>query len=72
MWVLDDRHSQEHRLTRIRLVNRPAGEAGPLPVGDRVRLDPTHVDPTMSEHERAYVVSGTEVVDTWDIDLRNW
>ena len=48
------------------------GEAGPLAVDDRVRLDPAHVDPTMSQHERAYVVSGTEVVDTWAIDLRNW
>ena len=47
------------------------GDPG-LVVGDRVTLWPAHVDPTMSQHERAYVVQGDEVVDTWAIDLRNW
>ena len=42
------------------------------PVGDRVRLVPAHVDPTIAYHERAYVVSGDEVVDVWPIDLRGW
>jgi len=32
-------------------------------VGQRVRLAPGHVDPTMAYHERAYVLSGREVVD---------
>ena len=40
--------------------------------GDRVRVIPAHVDPTMALHERAFVVRGTEVVDTWPIDLRGW
>ena len=33
---------------------------------------PAHVDPTMALHERAYLVQGDEVIDTWPIDLRNW
>jgi D-serine deaminase-like pyridoxal phosphate-dependent protein len=41
-------------------------------VGDRVRIIPAHVDPTMAYHERLYLVSGDEVTDTWQIDLRGW
>jgi D-threonine aldolase len=41
-------------------------------VGDRVRLVPAHVDPTMAYHERAYLCRGDEVVDVWPIDLRGW
>jgi D-serine deaminase-like pyridoxal phosphate-dependent protein len=42
------------------------------PVGERVRLVPGHVDPTIAYHERVYLVSGDDVVDTWPIDLRGW
>jgi D-serine deaminase-like pyridoxal phosphate-dependent protein len=41
-------------------------------VGDRVRVIPAHVDPTVALHERMYVIEGDDVVDTWDVDLRNW
>jgi D-serine deaminase-like pyridoxal phosphate-dependent protein len=41
-------------------------------VGDRVRVVPAHVDPTVALHERMYVVDGETVVDTWEVDLRNW
>lgn len=41
-------------------------------VGDRIRVVPAHVDPTMAMHEAAWVVSGDEVVDRWPIDLRGW
>jgi len=44
----------------------------PVRVGDRVELLPAHVDPTMALHERIHVAVGDEIVDTWDIDLRNW
>jgi D-threonine aldolase len=48
-------------------------DAGPLPhVGDRVRIVPAHVDPTVAYHERFHVLSGDEVVDVWPIDLRGW
>jgi D-serine deaminase-like pyridoxal phosphate-dependent protein len=41
-------------------------------VGDQVRVIPAHVDPTVAMHERIYVVNGEDVVDVWDVDLRNW
>lgn len=44
----------------------------PLDVGDRVRMIPGHVDPTVAYHERMWVVRDDEVVDEWPIDLRNW
>jgi D-serine deaminase-like pyridoxal phosphate-dependent protein len=45
---------------------------GRVRVGDRVRVWPAHVDPTVAYHERLHVVSGEEVLDTWAIDLRGW
>jgi D-serine deaminase-like pyridoxal phosphate-dependent protein len=45
----------------------------PLPVvGDRVRLDPAHIDPTCALHERIYVVDGDRVIDEWPVDMRGW
>lgn len=41
-------------------------------VGDRVRVLPAHVDPTVALHERMHVVDGDEVLDTWPVDLRGW
>jgi D-serine deaminase-like pyridoxal phosphate-dependent protein len=41
-------------------------------VGDRVRLLPAHVDPTVALHERLHVVDGDDVVDVWEVDLRGW
>jgi D-serine deaminase-like pyridoxal phosphate-dependent protein len=41
-------------------------------VGDRVRVWPAHVDPTVAYHERIHLVSGDDVVDTWTVDLRGW
>jgi D-serine deaminase-like pyridoxal phosphate-dependent protein len=44
----------------------------PVAVGDRVRVWPAHVDPTMAYHEQVHVVSGEDVVDSWPVDLRGW
>ena len=41
-------------------------------VGDRVRVIPAHVDPTVSQHERLHVVDGEDVVEVWEVDLRGW
>jgi D-serine deaminase-like pyridoxal phosphate-dependent protein len=41
-------------------------------VGDRIRIVPAHVDPTVAYHERFYVVDGEDVIDEWPIDLRGW
>jgi D-serine deaminase-like pyridoxal phosphate-dependent protein len=47
--------------------------ADPLPtVGDRVRVVPAHVDPTIAYHEVMHVVRGDDVVDEWPVDLRGW
>jgi D-serine deaminase-like pyridoxal phosphate-dependent protein len=47
------------------------GGASPA-VGDRIRVVPAHVDPTMAMHEVAWLVRGDTVVDRWPIDLRGW
>jgi D-serine deaminase-like pyridoxal phosphate-dependent protein len=46
--------------------------AAPLRPGERVRVRPAHVDPTVAYHERLHVVDGERVVDTWAVDLRGW
>lgn len=46
--------------------------AGVASVGDRVRVVPAHIDPTMAMHEVAWLVRGNEVLDRWPIDLRGW
>jgi D-serine deaminase-like pyridoxal phosphate-dependent protein len=43
-----------------------------LRVGDRIRVAPAHIDPTLAYHERIHLVSADEVIDTWPIDLRGW
>jgi len=40
--------------------------------GDRVRVIPSHVDPTVAYHERMFLVDGDDVIDTWPVDLRGW
>jgi D-serine deaminase-like pyridoxal phosphate-dependent protein len=47
-------------------------EFGDVSVGDRVRVLPAHVDPTVALHERMYVVDGEDVVDVLEVDLRGW
>jgi D-serine deaminase-like pyridoxal phosphate-dependent protein len=49
------------------------GRPGPK-VGDRIRLVPAHVDPTVAYHRALHVVDGAagRVVDTWPVDLRGW
>lgn len=45
---------------------------GPVRVGDRVRVWPAHVDPTVAYHERMHLVDGERVLETWSVDLRGW
>ena len=44
----------------------------PVRVGNRIRVRPAHVDPTVAYHERLHLVSGEEVLETWPVDLRGW
>jgi D-serine deaminase-like pyridoxal phosphate-dependent protein len=48
------------------------GTATPVAVGDRVRVLPAHVDPTIAYHERMHLVRSGEVLETWAVDLRGW
>lgn len=45
---------------------------GALAVGDRLRLQPAHLDPTVARHEAMWVVDGETIVDRWAVDLRHW
>jgi D-serine deaminase-like pyridoxal phosphate-dependent protein len=59
VWFCSDEHltfAPEHRVA----------------VGDRVRVVPAHVDPTMAMHEQAWIIRDDEVLDRWPIDLRGW
>jgi len=42
--------------------------AQPVRTGDRIRVVPAHVDPTVAYHERLHVSNG----DVWEVDLRGW
>jgi D-serine deaminase-like pyridoxal phosphate-dependent protein len=48
------------------------GEGQEVKVGDKVRVVPAHIDPTIARHERLHVVDGDEVVDSWPVDLAFW
>ena len=44
-------------------------------VGDRTKVWPAHIDPTIALHPAMHVVASpdaSEIVDTWSVDLRNW
>ena len=42
-------------------------------VGDRVRVIPAHVDPTMAYHSEVHVVTAGEgLAASWPIDMRGW
>ena len=46
--------------------------AAQMAVGERVKVIPAHIDPTVAMHEAAWLVRGDEVIDRWPIDLRGW
>ena len=50
----------------------PADGVGGWAVGDRTRLQPAHIDPTVARHEAMWLVDGERVVDRWAVDLRHW
>ena len=41
-------------------------------IGDRIRVTPAHVDPTVAYHERMYLVRDDAIEDVWEVDLRGW
>ena len=50
----------------------PGPDSSAPSVGDRVRIVPAHVDPTVAYHERMFVIDGDDVIDTLPIDMRGW
>jgi D-serine deaminase-like pyridoxal phosphate-dependent protein len=48
------------------------GPSQPVAVGDRVRITPGHIDPTIAYHERMHIIDGDDVVDVWPVDMRGW
>ena len=59
VWFCSDEHLTLAPVDRLR-------------VGDRIRVLPAHVDPTVAYHEHVHVVDGDEVTERWDVDLRGW
>jgi D-serine deaminase-like pyridoxal phosphate-dependent protein len=43
-----------------------------IAIGDRVRLRPSHTDPTVNLHDVFYAVDGDRVVDVWPITARGY
>ena len=41
-------------------------------IGDRVRLRPSHTDPTVNLHDVFYAVDGDRVVDVWPVVARGY
>ncbi len=41
-------------------------------VGDKVRVVPAHVDPTVAYHEQLCLVDDETVIEIWPIDMRGW
>jgi D-serine deaminase-like pyridoxal phosphate-dependent protein len=66
VWFCSDEH-----VTFAIDADHPRWHTRPV-VGERVRVLPAHIDPTMAMHDTAWVVRGDDVVDRWDIDLRGW
>jgi D-serine deaminase-like pyridoxal phosphate-dependent protein len=65
--------SDEHITFAVKRDPNAHGAPTFLPkVGERILAAPAHVDPTMSQHERAWVHRDGLVVDEWAIDLRGW
>jgi D-serine deaminase-like pyridoxal phosphate-dependent protein len=46
--------------------------ASALSVGDRIRLLPSHIDPTMNLHDVVYALDGDAVVGAWPIAARGY
>jgi D-serine deaminase-like pyridoxal phosphate-dependent protein len=65
VWYLSDEHTT-FSVDAAGTQRQPA-------VGDRIRVAPAHVDPTVACHDRMHLVDadGT-VVDTWMVDMRGW
>jgi D-threonine aldolase len=62
VWYCSDEHI---------VFSAPDG-ARPYEIGQRVRIVPAHVDPTVAYHSALHLVEADEVLDSWPVDLRGW
>ena len=46
--------------------------SSPVQIGDRVRLRPSHTDPTVNLHDVLYAVEGERVVEVWPVTARGY
>lgn len=51
-------------------ISLPLGS--PTAIGDRIRLRPSHTDPTINLHDVFYALDGDRVVDVWPIAARGY
>jgi len=47
-------------------------EGSPVTVGDRIRVLPAHIDPTVAMNEAMHLLDGDQVLHRWAVDLRGW
>ena len=50
----------------------PSSRIGRFESGDRVRVIPSHVDPTVAYHRHLHLVDDDDVLESWPVDLRGW
>jgi D-serine deaminase-like pyridoxal phosphate-dependent protein len=48
------------------------GPTEPVRVGDRIRVLPAHVDPTVAYHSTMHLVRDDDVIDVLPVDMRGW
>ncbi len=41
-------------------------------IGEKLRVRPSHIDPTMAMHSVAWATRADEILECWQIDLRGW
>lgn len=44
----------------------------PVVVGNRIRVVPAHVDPTVAYHDHLHLIEDEDVLESWPVDLRGW
>lgn len=59
IWFCSDEHVTFARMPQPR-------------IGERIRVHPAHVDPTVAYHEHLHVTDGEDVLESWPVDLRGW
>jgi D-serine deaminase-like pyridoxal phosphate-dependent protein len=57
--------NDEHATIQLRSGSAPQ-------IGDRIRLRPSHIDPTINLHDHLYAVDGDKVIGVWPIAARGY